>query len=59
LYIVAIQVYISTAVGMAMIMVMSPNHELTSAPAPMVKKWCSHTDKASAETPIIPNTAVA
>ena len=35
-----------TPVGTAMIMVMMPNTALTSAPAPMVKKWCSHTMKA-------------
>jgi hypothetical protein len=34
-----------TPVGTAMIMVMMPKKPLTSAPAPMVKKWCSQTRK--------------
>ena len=34
-----------TPVGTAMIIVMMPKTALTSAPAPMVKKWCSQTMK--------------
>ncbi|MNY72991.1 hypothetical protein D3C86_2116670 [compost metagenome] len=45
------QVKIFTPVGMAMIIVMMPKKELTLAPEPMVKKWCSHTAK--------PSTAIA
>ena len=36
--------------------VVAAKKAFTSAPAPMVKKWCSHTDSANAETPIIPRT---
>ena len=43
LYIVIIQLKIWTPIGMAMIMVMMPKKAFTSAPAPMVKKWCSQT----------------
>ena len=57
LYIVAIQLNTSTDVGIAIIIVITPKNEFTSALAPMVKKWCSQTDSAKAETPIMPNTA--
>ena len=56
LYIVAIQVNTKTDVGIAIIMVITPKKASRSALAPMVKKWCNHTDKASAETPIMPST---
>ncbi len=57
LYIVAIQLNTKTEVGTAIIIVISPKKAFISALAPMVKKWCSHTESASAETPIIPHTA--
>ena len=44
-YIVNSQLKIFTPVGTAMIIVAMPNTALTSAPAPMVKKWCSQTMK--------------
>jgi hypothetical protein len=34
-----------TPVGTAMIIVVMPKKPFTSAPAPMVKKWCSQTMK--------------
>ena len=40
---VKIQLKTFTPVGTAMIMVAMPKKALTSAPAPMVKKWCSQT----------------
>ena len=46
-YIVNSQLKIFTPVGMAMIMVVMPKKALTSAPEPIVKKWCSHTRKES------------
>jgi len=49
-FIVAIQVNINTAVGIAIIIVISPKNAFTSAPAPIVKKWCNHTDSASDDT---------
>ena len=42
-HIVNSQLNIFTPVGTAMIMVMMPKKALTSALAPMVKKWCSQT----------------
>ena len=44
-YIVKSQLKTFTPVGTAMIMVAMPKKPFTSAPAPMVKKWCSHTMK--------------
>jgi len=34
-----------TPVGTAMIIVATPKTAFTLAPAPIVKKWCSHTRK--------------
>ncbi len=45
-YIVNSQLNTFTPVGTAMIIVVTPNTAFTSAPAPMVKKWCSQTMKA-------------
>ncbi len=42
-YIVNSQLNTLAPVGTAMIIVMMPKKALTSAPAPIVKKWCSHT----------------
>ena len=42
-YIVSSQSKIFTPVGTAITMVMIPKKALTSALAPMVKKWCSQT----------------
>ncbi len=44
-YIVNSQLKIFTPVGIAMIIVAMPKNALTSAPEPIVKKWCSHTRK--------------
>ena len=45
-----------TPVGTAMIMVMTPKKALTSAPLPMVKKWCSQTMKDSTQMPSVAAT---
>ena len=45
-----------TPVGTAMIIDMMPKMALTSAPAPMVKKWCSQTMKASTQMTIVATT---
>ncbi len=50
---VKIQLKIFTPVGTAMIMVMMPKMAFTSPPAPMVKKWCSQTMKASRQMAIV------
>ena len=42
-YMVNSQLNIFTPVGIEMIIVVSAKNEFTSAPEPMVKKWCSHT----------------
>ncbi len=42
-----------TPVGTAMIMVVMPKMAFTSPPAPMVKKWCSQTMKASTQIAIV------
>ena len=42
-YIVNIQLKIFAPVGIEMIIVVIPKNEFTSAPEPMVKKWCSQT----------------
>ena len=52
-YMVKIQLNTFTPVGTAMIMVATPNTPFTSAPAPMVKKWCSQTMKASTQIAIV------
>src|SRR6185312_12305290 len=44
-YMVNSQLKIFTPVGTAMIIEAMPKMLLTSAPAPMVKKWCSQTMK--------------
>src|SRR3989344_2622393 len=46
-YIVKSKLKILTPVGMAMTIVMMPKKALTAAPAPIVKKWCSHTTNES------------
>ncbi len=45
-----------TPVGTAMIMVVTPKKPLTSAPAPMVKKWCSQTMKARTQIAMVAAT---
>ena len=45
-----------TPVGTAMIMEVMPKMPFTSPPAPMVKKWCSHTEKASTQITIVAAT---
>ena len=45
--IVEIQLKICTDVGIAITPVMMPKNASTSAPAPIVKKWCSHTRNES------------
>ena len=42
-YMVKSQLKIFAPVGIEMIIVVIPKKPLTSAPEPMVKKWCSHT----------------
>ena len=42
-YMVNSQLKIFAPVGIEMIIVVMPKKELTLAPEPMVKKWCSHT----------------
>ena len=42
-----------TPVGTAMIIEAMPKIALTSAPAPMVKKWCSHTVNDSTQMTIV------
>ena len=42
-YIVKSQLKIFAPVGIEMIIVVIPKNELTLAPEPIVKKWCSHT----------------
>ncbi|MNN02336.1 hypothetical protein D3C81_1149930 [compost metagenome] len=42
-YIVNSQLKILAPVGIEMIIVVIPKNELTLAPDPIVKKWCSHT----------------
>ena len=50
---VKIQLNTFTPVGTAMIMVATPKIAFTSAPAPMVKKWCSHTMKARTQIAMV------
>src|SRR5215469_9074506 len=45
-----------TPVGTAMIDDMMPKTALTSAPAPIVKKWCSQTINARMQIPRVANT---
>ena len=42
-YIVNSQLKIFAPVGIEMIIVVMPKNELTLAPEPIVKKWCSQT----------------
>ena len=39
-----------------MIIVMMPKKALTLAPAPMVKKWCSHTMNDSTQIAMVAKT---
>ena len=39
-----------------MIMLAMPKMALTSGPAPMVKKWCSHTMKDMRQIAMVANT---
>ena len=55
-YMVKSQLNIFTPVGTAMIIDMIPKMPLTSAPAPMVKKWWSHTMKARTKIAIVAMT---
>ena len=55
-YIVNNQLKTLTPVGTAMIMVMTPKKPLTSAPAPIVKKWCSQTRKDSTQIAMVAAT---
>src|SRR6266850_28527 len=55
-YIVNSQLKTFTPVGTAMIIEAMPKIALTSAPAPMVKKWCSHTVKESMQMAIVAMT---
>ena len=52
-YIVNSQLKIFTPVGTAMIIVAMPKKPLTSAPAPIVKKWCSQTMNDSTQIAIV------
>lgn len=45
-----------TPVGTAMIIETMPKIALTSAPAPMVKKWCNHTVKERMQMAIVAMT---
>ena len=45
-----------TPVGTAMTVDMMPKNALTSAPAPIVKKWCSQTMKERTQIPSVANT---
>src|SRR5580693_8118879 len=55
-YIVNSQLNTLTPVGTAMTMVMTPKKPLTSALAPMVKKWCSQTRKDKTQITIVAAT---
>ena len=55
-YMVNSQLKTFTPVGTAMIMVMTPKKPLTSALAPMVKKWCSQTRKDSTQIAMVAAT---
>ncbi len=50
------QLKIFTPVGTAMIIEAMPKIALTSAPAPMVKKWCSQTVKERTQMTIVATT---
>ncbi len=52
-YMVKSQLNTFTPVGTAMIMLITPNTAFTSAPAPMVKKWCSQTMKESRQIAMV------
>ena len=51
-----IQLKTFTPVGTAMIIEAMPKSALTSAPAPMVKKWCNHTEKERMQMAIVAMT---
>src|SRR5271168_1480380 len=55
-YMVKSQLKIFTPVGIAMIMVAMPKNAFTFAPAPMVKKWWSHTMNESTQIPMVAKT---
>ena len=52
-YIVKSQLNIFTPVGTAMTIVITPKKPFTSAPAPIVKKWCSQTMNESMQIAIV------
>src|SRR5699024_2311 len=56
LYKVASQLKIFTPVGTAIAIVETENTELTNAPAPIVKKWCTQTRKLSPAIRMIDQT---
>ena len=55
-YIVKSQLNTFAPVGTAMIIEAMPKIALTSAPAPIVKKWCSQTMKESIQMAIVAAT---
>ena len=55
-YIVNSQLKTFTPVGTAMIIDTMPKNALTSAPAPMVKKWCSQTMKERTQIASVAST---
>src|SRR4051794_4182456 len=55
-YIVNSQLKTLTPVGTAMIMIITPKKPLTSALAPMVKKWCSQTRKERTQITMVAAT---
>ena len=52
-YIVNSQLKILTPVGIAMTDVAMPKNALTTAPATIVKKWCSQTMNETTQIPIV------
>src|SRR5580692_3472002 len=52
-YMVNSQLKTLTPVGTEMIIVAIPKKAFTLAPAPMVKKWCSHTMKDSTQMAMV------
>ncbi len=55
-YIVNSQLKIFTPVGTAITIVVMPKKALTSAPDPIVKKWCSHTRNERSAIAMVANT---
>ena len=55
-YMVNSQLKIFTPVGTAITIVAMPKMALTSAPAPMVKKWCSQTMNEMMQIAIVATT---